>query len=71
MYRRKSSRLNNGNKVTGVTFENAYIYLKYMYIYRSAPYKGKEVLLMLPLGEVLINLVNTRVCVVTNAFVTF
>lgn len=42
-----------------------------MYIYRSAPYKGKEVLLMLPLRKVLINPVNTRACTVTKEIVTF
>ena len=42
-----------------------------MYIYRSVPYKGKAVLLMLPLRKVLINPVNARVCTVTKAIVTF
>lgn len=59
-YRRKSSRLSKGNKVTGVTFENAYIYLKYMYIWCSRPYKGKAVLLMLPLGKTWTKPVNKR-----------
>ena len=42
-----------------------------MYIYRSGSYKGKAVLLMLPLRKVLINPVNARVCTVTKAIVTF
>lgn len=42
-----------------------------MYIYRSGSYKGKAVLLMLPLGKMAINPVNTRVYAVTKAIVTF
>lgn len=42
-----------------------------MYIYRSRSYKEKAVLLMLPLGKMPINPVNTRVCAVTKAIVTF
>ena len=42
-----------------------------MYIYRSCSYKGKAVLLMLPLGKMPISPVNTRVYAVTKAIVTF
>ena len=42
-----------------------------MYIHCFSSHKGKAVLLMLPLGEIPINPVNTRSCTVTKAIVTF